>query len=53
MTLTIALTYEQTAVLISMARATGLAVEEYVRQVLEHELTPDWLQRSCPGLRRI
>ena len=46
MTLTIALTDEQTAALTAIARAKGLTPEEYARQVLEHDLAPDWLQRS-------
>jgi len=45
MTLTIALTDEQTAALSAIARAKGLSLEEYARQVLEHELAPDWLRR--------
>lgn len=52
MTLTIALTDEQTAALTAMARAKGLSLEEYARQVLEHELAPDWLQRSWESARQ-
>ena len=28
------------------ARAHGLSAEQYARQVLEHDLVPDWLQES-------
>jgi hypothetical protein len=51
MTLTIALTDEQTAALTAIARAKGLSLEEYARQVLEHELAPDWLRRSWDSAR--
>jgi len=27
-------------------RARGLSTEEYVREVLQHDLVPEWLQRS-------
>jgi urease accessory protein UreF len=46
MKLTITLTDEQTTALTAMARAKGLSLEEYARQVLVHELAPDWLQKS-------
>jgi plasmid stability protein len=46
MTLTIKLPDEQTAVLAAKARAQGLSTEEYARQVLEHDLVPEWLQKS-------
>jgi hypothetical protein len=52
MTLTIALTDEQTAALTAIARAKGLSPEEYARQVLEHDLAPDWLQRSWESARQ-
>ena len=52
MTLTIALTDEQTAALTAIARAKGLSLEEYARQVLEHELAPEWLQRSWETARQ-
>jgi hypothetical protein len=52
MTLTIALTDEQTAALTAIARAKGLSLEEYARQVLEHELAPDWLRRSWDSARK-
>ena len=52
MTLTIALTDEQTAALTAIARAKGLSLEEYARQVLEHELAPDWLRRSWESARQ-
>lgn len=46
MTLTINLSDEQTAALAAKARAQGLSAEEYVRQLLEHDLVPGWLQKS-------
>ncbi len=52
MTLTIALTDEQTAALTAVARAKGPSLEEYARQVLEHELAPDWLRKSWKSARQ-
>jgi len=46
MTLTINLPDEQTKALAARARARGLSTEEYARQVLEHDLVPEWLQKS-------
>lgn len=46
MTLTIELPDEQTQALAAKARALGLSTEEYVRQVLEQDLTPEWLRKS-------
>ena len=46
MTLTIKLPDEQTAALAAKARAQGLSAEEYAQRVLEHELVPEWLQKS-------
>jgi hypothetical protein len=46
MTLTIILPEAQTAALAAKARGRGLSVEEYARQVLEHDLVPEWLQTS-------
>jgi hypothetical protein len=46
MTLTIHLPEEQTAALAAKARALGLSAEQYARQVLEHDLAPEWLQKS-------
>jgi plasmid stability protein len=46
MTLTIHLPDEQTVALAAKARAHGLSAEEYARQVLEHDLAPQWLQKS-------
>jgi len=45
-TLTIELPDEQTQALAAKARALGLSTEEYVRQVLEQDLTPEWLRKS-------
>jgi hypothetical protein len=52
MSLTIALTDEQTAALTAIARAKGLSPEEYARQVLEHDLAPEWLRRSWESARQ-
>jgi len=46
MTLTIELPDEQTAALAAKARAKGLSAEQYARQVLEHDLVPEWLRKS-------
>lgn len=37
---------DQKAALIAKAEAHGLSAEEYARQVLQHDLAPDWLQKS-------
>jgi plasmid stability protein len=52
MTLTINLPDEQTAALAAKARAQGLSTEEYARQVLEHDLVPEWLQESWESSRQ-
>ena len=49
MTLTINLPDAQTVALAAKARARGLSAEEYARWVLEHDLAPEWLQRSWEG----
>ena len=46
MTLTIDLPEEQTVVLKAKAEAQGVSTEQYARQVLEHDLVPDWLRES-------
>lgn len=46
MTLTIDLPDEQTTALAAKARARGLSAEQYARQVLEHDLVAEWLQKS-------
>jgi plasmid stability protein len=46
MTRTIDLPDEQTLVLKSRAEAQGISTEQYARQVLEHDLVPDWLRGS-------
>lgn len=51
MTLTIDLPDEQTAALAAKARAQGLSTEQYVRQVLEHDVAPEWLQKSWQSAR--
>ena len=44
--LTIELPDEQKSALLAKAQARGLSAEQYARQVLEHDLAPDWLQKS-------
>ena len=51
MTLSIDLSEEQNAVLAAKARAQGLSTEEYERQLLEHDLVPEWLQKSWDKAR--
>lgn len=46
MTLRIDLPDEQTLVLKAKAKARGVSTEQYVRQVLEQDLAPDWLRES-------
>jgi plasmid stability protein len=47
MRLTIDLPDEQTAALRAKAKAQGLSAEQYARQLLENDLVPDWLMKSC------
>jgi plasmid stability protein len=51
MTLTIDLPDEQTAALAAKARAQGLSTEQYVRQLLQQDLVPEWLQASWQSAR--
>jgi plasmid stability protein len=51
MTLTIQLPDEQKAALTAKAQARGLSAEEYVRQVLQNDLAPEWLQQSWESAR--
>lgn len=46
MSLTIHLPEETTAALTAKARALGLSVEEYARQLVEQDLAPEWLRKS-------
>jgi plasmid stability protein len=46
MILTIDLPEEQTAALAAKAKARGVSTEQYVRQVLEQDLAPEWLRQS-------
>jgi hypothetical protein len=52
MTLTIELPEEQTAALAAKARVLGVSAEQYARQVLEHDLVPEWLQESWVSSRK-
>jgi len=51
-TLTINLSDEQQAALVAKASAQGLSAEEYARQVLQHDLAPEWLQKSWESARQ-
>lgn len=44
--LTIELPEEKRAALAAKAQARGLSAEQYARKVLEHDLAPEWLQKS-------
>jgi plasmid stability protein len=46
MTLTIELPDAEVTALAAKARAHGVSAEQYARQVLERDLTPEWLRRS-------
>ena len=46
MSLTIDLPENQAAALAAKARLRGLSTEDYVREVLEHDLAPEWLRVS-------
>jgi plasmid stability protein len=50
--LTIELPEEQKAVLAAKAHAHGLSAEEYARQVLQHDLAPEWLQKSWASAKK-
>jgi plasmid stability protein len=52
MTLIIDLPDEQRAALLAKARAVGLSAEEYARQVLQHDLAPEWLQESWDSAKK-
>jgi plasmid stability protein len=52
MTLTIDLPDEQTLVLKAKAKAQGVSTEQYVRQVLEQDLVPDWLRKSWESAKQ-
>ena len=52
MTLTIELPDEQQAALAAKARTQGISAEQYARQVLEHDLAPQWLQKSWESSRQ-
>jgi plasmid stability protein len=38
--------------LAAKAKAHGLSAEEYARQVLQHDLAPEWLQKSWESVRQ-
>lgn len=51
MNLTIKLPEDQTAALAAKAKARGLSPEDYAREVLQHDLAPEWLQESWKSSR--
>jgi hypothetical protein len=51
MTLTIDPPEAEVTALAAKARARGVSAEQYVRQVLERDLAPDWLRRSRKARR--
>jgi hypothetical protein len=51
MTLMIDLPDEQMSALTVKARARGLSAEEYASQVVQHDLAPEWLQKSWKTAR--
>jgi plasmid stability protein len=51
MSLTIDLPEDQTVALAAKARLRGLSTEEYAREVLQHDLAPDWLRASWANSR--
>jgi hypothetical protein len=46
MNLTIDLPDEEGVILAAKAKAQGLSAVDYARQVLEHDLAPEWLRKS-------
>jgi plasmid stability protein len=50
--LTIDLPENETLALKAKAQARGLSAEQYARQVLEHDLAPDWLRESWAEAQR-
>ena len=42
---------EQKAALAAKAQARGLSTEQYALKVLEHDLVPEWLQKSWEASR--
>ena len=52
MSLLIDLPDNETAALAAKARARGVSPEVYARQVLEHDLAPDWLRASWAEAKR-
>ena len=53
MTLTIDLSDDQAAAVAGRARAQGMSAEQYVRQLLEHDLVPEWLRQSWESSQRV
>ena len=52
MKLPIDLPDEQQAALEAKARSHGLSVEEYAGGVLQHDLSPEWLQKSWESAKQ-
>jgi plasmid stability protein len=53
MSLIIDLPEDQTAALAAKARSRGLSTEEYAREVLLHDLAPDWLRVSWASSKAV
>ncbi len=53
MSLIIDLPEDQTAALAAKARSRGLSTEEYAREVLLHDLAPDWLRGSWASSKAV
>ena len=52
MSLIIDLPEDETLALKAKAKTHGLSAEQYARQVLEHDLAPDWLRESWASAQR-
>jgi len=53
MSLIIDLPEDQVAALAAKARLRGLSTEEYAREVLQHDLAPEWLRVSWANSRTV
>lgn len=51
MSLVINLPEQEAVALAAKARARGLSTEDYAREVLQHDLAPDWLRASWESAR--
>ncbi len=51
--LTIELPDEQKAALAAKALAKGLSTEQYALKLLEHDIVPEWLQKSWESSKEV